>query len=334
MTYKLGILDQSPISPGKTAGDALRRTVELVQKAEEWGYERFWVSEHHQTLDLAGTSPEVLVSHLLAKTTSIKVGSGGVMLQHYSPFKVVEDFQLLSLLSPGRVELGIGKAPGGFSLATQALRYGGAGSDVKFDERFRTLHHFIHDTLPEDHELYGAEALPKPDEKVPVFLLGASANSAKLAAEQGANFVYAHFLNSNNDFLKEAIQQYRKIYPEGKFIVAVASFAAETQTAAEQAASDYKIYKIFTESGRSMSVRTLDQVEAFREQTDEIITEIKEQEVEMIAGSPDFVKNEFDKLASAFGVEEFIIHTPILDEEKRLKSYELLSQLAVPVLGK
>lgn len=317
MTYKLGILDQSPILPGQTARDALKRTVELVQKAEGWGYVRFWVSEHHQTLDLAGTSPEVLVSHLLAKTTSIKVGSGGVMLQHYSPFKVVEDFQLLSLLSPGRVELGIGKAPGGFSLATQALRYGGSGSDVNFDERFKTLNHFIHDTLPESHELYGAEPLPKPDEKVPVFLLGASANSAKLAAEQRANFVYAHFLNSNNELLEKAVQQYREIYPEGKFIIAVESFAAETQQAAEQEARDYKIYKIFTESGQSMSVRTLRQVEAFREQTVEVITEIKEQEVKMIAGSPDFVKNEFDKLASAFAIDEFIIHTPILDEEKR-----------------
>src|SRR5690625_2538704 len=184
LTYKIGILDQSPIFPGQTAGEALKSTMELAQKAEEWGYERFWVSEHHQTLDLAGTSPEVLVSHLLAKTTSIKVGSGGVMLQHYSPFKVVEDFQLLSLLSPGGVELGIGTAAGGFSLATQALRYGGAVSDVKFDHRVRTLHHFIRDTLPEHRALYGAQALPKPDERVPVLLLGASANSAKLAAEQ------------------------------------------------------------------------------------------------------------------------------------------------------
>lgn len=334
MTYKLGILDQSPIIPGKTARDALRHTIELVQKAEEWGYERFWVSEHHQTLDLAGTSPEVLISHLLAKTTSIKIGSGGVMLQHYSPFKVVEDFQLLSLLAPGRVELGIGKAPGGFSLATQALRYGGAGGEVNFDERFKTLNHFIHDTLPDFHELYGAKPLPRPEGKVPVFLLGVSENSAKLAAEQRANFVYAHFLNSNNHFLEKAVQQYREIYPEGKFIVAVASFTAETQKAAEQEACDYKIYKIFTDSGRSMSVRTLEQVEAFRAQTDEVITEIKEQEVDMIAGSPDFVKNEFDKLASAYGIDEFMIHTPILDEEKRLISYELLSQLAVPNLSK
>src|SRR5699024_3826526 len=177
-------------------------------------------------------------------------------------YKVVEDFQLLSLLSPGRVELGIGTAPGGLSLSTQALSYGGADSEIDFAERFRALHHFVQDTLPEDHELYGAKALPKPVRKVPVFLLGASSNSTKLPAEQRANFVYAHFLNSNNDFLSEAVETYREIYPAGKFIVAIASFAAETQGLAEQEARNYKIYKIFTESGSSIAVQTLEQVEA------------------------------------------------------------------------
>lgn len=333
MLYKLGILDQSPIFSGKSAEDALKSTIQLVQKAEEWGYERFWVSEHHQVLDLAGTSPEVLISHLLAKTTSIKVGSGGVMLQHYSPYKVVENFQLLSLLTPGRVELGVGKAPGGFSLSTKALRYGAAGNDIDFEERFMTLNQFIHDALPEDHTLYGAKALPKPKEKVPVFLLGASASSARLAAEQKANFVFARFLNGNNDILQEAVQEYRKIYPGGKFIVAVASFAAATQREAEEEARHYKIYKIHLESGRSLSVQSLEQVELFREQTTESF-EIKEQEVDMIAGSPEFIKEELDQLAATHVIDEFILHTPIQNEEKRLKSFELLSQLTVPVLNK
>lgn len=333
MAYKLGILDQSPIFPGQKAKDALKSTVELAQKAENWGYERFWVSEHHQTLDLAGASPEILVSHLLSQTASIKVGSGGVMLQHYSPYKVVEDFQLLSLLGPGRVELGIGKAPGGFSLATQALRYGGAGSEINFDDRFATLQHFLRDTLPEEHELYGAKALPKSEDKVPVFLLGASPNSAKLAANQRAHFVYAYFLNSNHELLEKTVKTYREIYPEGKFIIALASFAAETQDLAEQEAQDYRIYKISTESGRSTSVSTLEQVNKFRKQTDEIVTAVSEQEVEMVAGSPQFIKSELDQLSSTFQINEFIIHTPILDKEKRLKSFELLSQLTVPVLN-
>lgn len=126
MGYKLGILDQSPIFSEETTEEALEATVQLAQKAEEWGYNRFWVSEHHQSLDLAGSSPEVLIPYLLAKTSSIKIGSGGVMLQHYSPYKVAENFKVLSALAPERVELGVGKAPGGFSLSTNALQYGGA----------------------------------------------------------------------------------------------------------------------------------------------------------------------------------------------------------------
>src|SRR5699024_4835386 len=118
---------------------------------------------------------------------------------------------------------------------------------------------------------------------------------AKLAAEQRANFVYAHFLNSNNDFLSEAVETYREIYPAGKFIVAIASFAAETQGLAEQEARNYKIYKIFTESGRSISVQTLEQVESFREQAEESRKTVKEQEVKMIAESQALIREDFNK---------------------------------------
>lgn len=333
MAYKLGILDQSPIFPGKAAEEALQSTIQLAVNAEKWGYDRFWVSEHHQSLEVAGTSPEVLISHLLAKTNSINIGSGGVMLQHYSPYKIVEGFHQLALLTPGRVELGIGKAPGGFSLSTEALRYGGAGSEVSFEERFTILNHILHDTLPEDHDLYGAKALPVPREKIPVFLLGASPNSAKLAAEQSTHFVFAYFLNSNPDILQTAVQTYRDIYPEGKFIVAVACFAAETQVEAEKEAGDYKIYKIHLKSGRSLSVQSLEQVELFREQEEENF-EVTEQEVNFVAGTPDFVKKVFDELVSDYQIDEFIIHTPIRNEAKRWKSFELLSQLKAPVWGK
>lgn len=124
MRYKLGILDQSPVFPGKSANDALQQTVQLAQKAEAWGYSRFWVSEHHHMEEIAGSSPEVLISHLLAKSNRIHIGSGGVMLRHYSPYKVAENFNLLANLAKGRVDLGVGKAPGGLPLSTRALQYG------------------------------------------------------------------------------------------------------------------------------------------------------------------------------------------------------------------
>lgn len=136
MSYQLGLLDQSPIPEGASAFDALQQTVRLAQKAEEWGYSRFWVSEHHNTEQLAGSSPEVLISYLLARTNSIRIGSGGVMLQHYSPFKVAENFHVLSSLAPGRVDLGVGKAPGGLPLSTKALQFGTMNDGKDFKERF------------------------------------------------------------------------------------------------------------------------------------------------------------------------------------------------------
>lgn len=333
MALKLGILDQSPIFPGKSATDALQSTIHLARKAEEWGYDRFWVSEHHQSAEVAGSSPEVLMSHLLAKTKSIKIGSGGVMLQHYSPYKVVEDFHILSTLTPGRVELGIGKAPGGFSLSTKALRYGSSGNDTDFNEKLTTLQEFVHDSLRKDHPLYGANPLPRPKEVLPTFLLGASANSAKLAAELGMNFVFARFLNGNDSILDEAVKVYRDVHPKGNFIVAIALFTALSQEEAEKEAKNYKIFKIFLKSGRSVSVQSLEQVEAFRKQTDESF-EVKEQQVDMIAGNLEFVKNALDWLATAYQIDEFILHTPIRNEEKRLKSFELMSQLNVGVVNR
>ncbi|MEK4298391.1 MsnO8 family LLM class oxidoreductase [Oceanobacillus sp. FSL W8-0428] len=331
MGYKLGILDQSPIFSEETTEEALEATVQLAQKAEEWGYNRFWVSEHHQSLDLAGSSPEVLIPYLLAKTSSIKIGSGGVMLQHYSPYKVAENFKVLSALAPERVELGVGKAPGGFSLSTNALQYGGAGPEILFDERFKTLQQFISDQLPEDHSLYGAKALPETKKNPSIYLLGASKDSARLAAEQRANFVFARFLNGNDEVLQEAVSEYRSIYPKGVFALAIASFAAETQAEAEKETSNYKIYKLQLESGRSISVQSPEQIELFRSQTDESF-EVKEQEVELLAGSTDSIKEELDRLADIFQINEFILHTPIQSRKKRFKSFELLGQLTAPVL--
>ena len=124
LSLKLSILDQSPVHDDEGPADALRHTIELARKAEEWGYHRFWVAEHHGSGRVMGSSPEVLVSHLLAHTSRIRVGSGGVMLQHYSPYKVAENFNVLSSLAPGRVDLGIGRGPGGLPRSTAALRRG------------------------------------------------------------------------------------------------------------------------------------------------------------------------------------------------------------------
>lgn len=325
MTYKLGILDQSPIFPGQTAAEALQSSIHLAQQAEQWGYERYWVAEHHQTDDVAGSSPEVLISYLLAKTNKIKLGAGGVMLQHYSPYKVAENFHVLASLEPGRVELGIGKAPGGLSLSTEALRYGGTDGSVDFNERFLTLQGFLQERLPESHVLYGAKALPKPPEVVPLYLLGASVNSAGLAAEKGAHFVFARFLNGSDALLEETVAHYRANHPNGRFLVAVATIASSTQKEAMEIAKQYQIFKVRFKSGRVLSLKSKEQLNQLHEESTEDF-EYWQEEVPVIAGTPAFVYEELRRLESLYQVDEFILHTPIEDEKVRLRSYELIGQ--------
>ncbi|MCG7344965.1 LLM class flavin-dependent oxidoreductase [Sporosarcina sp. ACRSL] len=324
MAYKLGILDQSPIFPGSTATHALKQTIHLAQKAEAWGYKRFWVSEHHDTDQLAGSSPEILMSHLLAKTNSIRVGSGGVMLQHYSPYKIVENFHLLSSLAPGRVDLGIGKAPGGLPLSTKALQIGNVQSEITFEDRIILLNKFLDNSLEDGHPLANVQATPIPPEKTENYLLGASPASAKLAADIGWNFVYAHFINSDLGVLEEAAQVYHAESESGRFIVAAAVFAAPTQQEAEQTAKDRKIYKVHLESGRSVTVVSEESAKTFGEQAGEPYR-VTEHASNIIAGTPSFIQGKLKEWHQAYEVDEFIFHTPIEDEEVRFRSFQLLS---------
>lgn len=328
MGYKLGILDQSPVVDGVSNDDTLQKTVSLAKKAEEWGYERFWVSEHHNSETVAGSSPEVLVSYLLAKTKTIRVGSGGVMLQHYSPYKVAENFHVLSTLEPGRVDLGIGKAPGGLPLSTKALQYGTVNADVEFEEKLTFLQQLLDDNVPETHELSSIKATPIPSVKPETFLLGASANSAKLAAELEISFAFARFINSDNEVLKEAANAYRAVYPNGTFIVSVAVITAPTKEEAKELAGDQKIIKVHLASGRTLTLQTVEQAEKFGIESGEAY-EVKAYDADIIHGTPEQVKETLDKLHQAFGIDEFILHTPVPNPEKRLRSFELLSPKSI-----
>lgn len=324
MSYKLSILDQSPIFPGDTAATALQKTVSLAQKAEEWGYSRFWVSEHHHTDQLAGSSPEVLISYILARTNKIQVGSGGVMLQHYSPYKVAENFHVLSTLAPGRVDLGIGKAPGGLPLSTKALQYGTVNDGKDFSERLSFLYELIENSVDEEHPLTGIQATPIPQKKPEMFLLGASVNSAQLAANLGISFVFAKFINSDDEVLEQAEKLYHEGYQNGRFIISLAVIAARTQSEAEQLVGDRKIVKVHLQSGRSVTLQSIEQAEVFGKQAGESF-EITEQKADIVAGTPSYVNEILKELHRKYQVDEFILHTPVEKEEKRFQSFQLLS---------
>jgi luciferase family oxidoreductase group 1 len=317
MGYALSILDQSPVLADQTNVEALQQTIALAQLAERLGYTRFLVSEHHNLTGLIGTSPEVLVSHLLAKTSHIRIGSGGIMLQHYSAFKVAENFHVLATLAPGRVDLGVGKTSGALPYSTKALQKNFKEDVTSFDERFAELYEYVH---PKDTTLL---ATPVPPVAPNLILLGASEQSATVAANLDISYAFARFINTDETELSrvaKALEQRKN----GKFIVSLTVFTTEDGEDAKAIAATHKIAKIYFESGKVVMLQTLELAEAFAAQSDEPY-EIKTFDANIIAGTPAEIKSELDDLHERFGVDEFILHTPVFDGTKRIKSFELLS---------
>ena len=324
MEYAINILDQSPICENETAADALQATIELSKMAESLGYKRFWVAEHHNMNQLVGVSPEVLISHLLAHTHTIQIGSGGVMLQHYSPYKVAENFHLLDNLAPRRVNLGIGKAPGGLNLSTDALQYGKLAVEIDFVEKVTLLKAFLNQELPKNHKLSGVEAIPLPKENLDLFLLGGSVHSAKLAGELESHFVFARFLNPSNEVLAE-IGDWHMNENKQKLIIAVAVLAAETKERADELAREIKMFEVLFADGKKLSLQSKEHVEALKHQTKQPFT-VTEKKITVIAGTPDMIKSELDALHLNYMVDEFIFHTPLHNRAARLESFKLLGE--------
>jgi luciferase family oxidoreductase group 1 len=326
---KLSILDQSPVSDSETAIEAFQHTTELAQQAEAWGYYRFWVSEHHGSTRVMGSAPEVLVAHLLAKTTRIRVGSGGVMLQHYSPYKVAETFNVLASLAPGRVDLGIGRGPGGMPRSTSALQQG-RGHDAKpLAEKLQELEQFLRNQLEANHPLYGLQASPVPPQPAAVFLLGTTTASAELAARLGLPYVFALFLNRDATIMYDAVQTYRQHFDATKgtqpqAILALPVIAADSDDEARHYAADMKMVRIRLASGRTLTVGTVEAAEEFGRQSQEHYT-IEVQDGDIIQGSLATVRQKLLDLQRLYQVEELIIVTTMKNFPKRLRSYELLS---------
>src|SRR5690625_44908 len=326
MSYAIGILDQSPVFPDETAKEALVHSIELVKEAEDLGYKRFWVAEHHNMEEVASVSPEVLIAHLLAKTNTIQIGSGGVMLQHYSPYKVAENFHLLDNLAPGRVDVGIGKAPGGLRLSTKALQFGTVNDGTDFEERLILLKRILDQDIPKAHSLYGVQATPLPKEKLALFLLGGSENSAKLATKLDAHFVFARFLNNSDDELEKVTLLHAQGNKQRRLIVALAVLAAETEERAQQLAKGIKLFEITFADGSTLAVQSEKQVEALQQQTEEVFT-VQEKEVAVITGTAASIKDKIDRLHEQYNIDEFIFHTPLQNRQARKESFKQLGKI-------
>jgi luciferase family oxidoreductase group 1 len=331
VSVKLSILDQSPVNETETATDAFQHTIELAKKADEWGYHRFWVTEHHGSSRVMGSSPEVLISHLLAKTLRIRVGSGGVMLQHYSPYKVAENFNVLASLAPGRVDLGIGRGPGGMPSSTKALQQEMGNGVTPLSEKLIQLEQFLHNRLEETHPLYGLQTSPQPPQPADLFLLGTTPASAEMAAALGMPYVFALFLNNNDRVMYESVATYRQQFDGTKgtspqAILALPVIVADTDAEAQHYASEIKMVRIRLQSGRTFTVGTLEAAEEFAKQSQEAYT-IEVQEGNSIHGSRDTVQKTLHDIQSRYQVDELMIVTAIRNFQKRLHSYELLKDV-------
>lgn len=325
MPYALSLLDKSPVPEGATAAEALQRTVALAQRAEQLGYQRFWVAEHHGNPGLAGSAPEVLAAHILARTSRIRVGSGGVMLQHYSPFKVAEQFKLLAALAPGRVDLGVGKAPGGLPLSTRALQaVHDKTAKPDFAARFAELDAFLHNALPAAHPLAGAVAQPQPPSLPERYLLGGSPDSAALAARHGWNFTYAGHFNGDPANIERSLKVYREAAGRAPSL-ALYALVAPTQAQAERLVGALRVFKLHLPTGQTFNLPSEQAAAEFARQAGVSEYRLEETRPHVIAGSQSHVREQLDALAERYGIEEFVVDTPVAGFADRLASVELLA---------
>lgn len=327
MSYALSVMDKSPVLREETPSQALQRTVALVRRAEALGYHRFWVAEHHNTPELASSSPEVLLAHLAARTDSIRIGSGGVMLQHYSPYKVAENFNLLQVLAPGRIDIGIGKAPGGLPLSTRALQ---AGRDPVRKPEFRAQLAELDSFLAADaaRRPEGLDATPRPTEAGERHLLGASVESAALAAELGWNFVFARHLNGDDATLSAAISTYRDASGRTP-IVALAAVVARSAAEAKATADLFTPYRVHIDGAQSVTVGSEAQAAEYARQAGVTDYTVERRVSTVLAGNGEDIVAALDALAGQHGIAEFIIDFANTGDS-RIEALELLAAARQP----
>lgn len=321
---KLSVLDQSVISRGEDAGTAFRNTVRLARRAEELGYTRFWVAEHHNTNGLAGSSPQVLMAHIASMTDSIRVGSGGVLLPQYSPYKIAEDFKVLETLFPNRIDLGIGRSPGGSYETRLALTDGLKKSMNEFPKQVEALQEYLHLSTGQSVKAYpDVTAPPLP------WILGITHRGARVAAERGTAFTFGHFINPVNG--KRALDYYHSHFRPShslstpKSNVCIFVVCAPTQEEAEEIAMTQDLWLLAVEKGRDTEIPATEEAKA-RALSDFEKEKVKINRKRSIVGTPQKVKEELEMLSEVYQTDEFMVITNVAKFEDKLRSYELVAE--------
>jgi luciferase family oxidoreductase group 1 len=325
---RLSILDQSPISEGMTGAQALHNTIELAQLADRLGYHRYWVSEHHGTPMLAGPAPEALIGPIAAATERIRVGSGGVMLPHYSPFKVAEAFSLLCGLFAGRIDLGIGRAAGTDPLTTHALqRDRRTGMPDDFPEQLAELLAYLENRLPADHPFARlSRVLPGRPEHPEPWLLGSSPQSAIWAGEMGLPYSFADFINPQGAGIaalyREKFVDSERL-PAPRLAVCVWTICADTDERAMELASSSRMAMSMMRQGRLIAVPPVEKALRYLESRGGGSGTSGRRAV---LGSPATVKAGLEQVAAEYQAEEVMVVTITFDHVARMRSYEMVAE--------
>jgi len=325
---RVSVLDQSPISAGSSPAEALHRTIDLARLAEDLGYHRYWVAEHHGTPMLACASPEALIGPIGARTSRIRIGSGGVMLPHYSPLKVAETFSMLSGIFPGRVDLGVGRAPGTDHVTMFALqrdRRHTAPDD--FPEQLGELLAYLRDGLPPGHAFARLAALPGLPERPVPWLLGSSPQSGIWAAETGLPYAFADFISPTGaDIAARYRSQYQPSSSQPSPYVMVAAWAlcADSDEEAQRLAASARMAFTMMLQGQLMPIPAVDVALKFFADQGPATASITRRR-RWILGSPATVRRDLEALVEEYQADELMIVTITYDHEARRRSYELIA---------
>lgn len=322
---KLSVLDQSISLSGSTEDAAIRDTLSLAEHVESLGYHRFWLSEHHSLPTIVGSAPEILMAAVAARTRRIRIGSAGVMLPHYSSLKVAEQFRVLEALAPGRIDLGVGRAPGGDMRTAQALNPHTSGSAEQFPEQVRDLQAW---TAGLPHR--GITAHPRGPVAPEVWILGSSDYGAQLAAHFGLPYAYAYFFVDGQG-VEQALDLYRRLYqpserhPQPQATICVWALAADTEEEALHHALSRERWRV--DRGRGMlGPLQSPEVIAARGFSAEEMKIVEPMRQRALVGSTAQVADKLQKLAAELALDELVINTWTHDPAVRRKSYALLAQ--------
>jgi luciferase family oxidoreductase group 1 len=329
---KLSVIDQSPVPAGFTPADALQNTIELARLTDRLGYERYWIAEHHAMTTLACSAPEILLARIGAETKRMHIGSGGIMLPHYSPFKVAEQFRMLHALYPNRVDLGVGRAPGGSPLDSYALRRERVDRPLPddFPDQLVELLAFLDGGFPDKHAFARILVSPVMPGTPEVWMLGSSMWSASAAAQLGLPYAFAHFISPEPT--RAAIELYHtrfkpsRYLSEPKAIVALGAICAETDAAATKLMASARLMRRRRDRGEWLPIPTVD--EAIAELGEAALKPLAENSEwpRYFVGSPATLRPQFEALEKELQLAEIMIVTIVHDHQARLRSYELLAR--------